>query len=1352
MSRLRLPKIESNESMLDVSLLDIMDKDEFLNLIKNKTGNNFNDLWKELVFIIDHLKASRELISIGSSILVQKSSDVILKRLLDVTRTLLRSEKIALIEYKNGNLNVVQSTDDFLLGTSIPSSQASRSLELDVLTTKMCMHINDINYETQSVSLCGQRAIETAQIKRIKSVICVPIIVNDTAVGVLQAFNKSQCTSTASRRNTLTDSLSSSPTSNNISSTSQYEGTFGSNDAMLMTFISSSVSLACKQLGIGSQLEKSIPSINTSDSTLSHPFTLESDFELIQKIKTLENDVSFQQLVDWAYSKLDAERVSIFAYSPHSKSLICTVSQDIKGFVLPHDKGIAGLAFTANRIINIPDTTRDFRHNKEFDVRSQFTTRNLLCAPILNYKGVPVGVIQAVNKKNEENFSLYDENLILEIGATILNFIQTKVDSYNEETKEIPSNLDITSTEPTNISIPNISSSSFSSSLSNNVPIKRLSKDLINPFFKGGNSSTTTTSSASTDVNNSGSVSSRESLFSKFLLDLAESKSLEQLLDNFNKFVKTFTKFDIFHFYSLHKSNLVHIQLIDDKLDIDTRFSVDSCCIQLREALQFSVNIEFLPNSNKDSNILPNLSAAHAFIYPLTAKYYSFQPGKSVIILGSKDGCLTLTSKEKKEIETIIDFFNFSLLNLKESYERNETESNLLSKISILSASLASAPQIIFILNGDGQLIYSNKKLEDLLTLKKYVGDARFVDVDDILHSPESNEITKENTEYVVINRDNLSISPSSTNNIEEGSHFSEWLTDQHSPQLCRDIRKALAYGHPGKCTSARFTSSCVKHYDGISIDYSVSTFLDGKLIPKYNSPNDRVARGAKFGEDELVNLWNLNENSLKSYDELDDNKSKNSQQNHQRLVVVTILINSRHSMELEESIPLTPIEDLSQDDSALNFETKKLYGKSTLEARSAANAVQKASAILAAVKSNYVLSDTLLEEISKATNNLTLLSRKMSLDGASFSKLSLAAHPNLTNLESKEANPYQLLVNPSIPLPQDMFDWEFNILPITNSTILCNIMCKYFETMFDFDALGISPTILGRYIAEVSRHYHDRPFHNLQHSACVTHFAFKLINACKVNELLKPAMVLGILLSAVVHDVDHPGNTNLFEINSCSELAIRYNDQSVLENHHCSTAFRLMRKPNLQVLSNIPHEVSSEIRKTMIACIMATDMAVHFALIDETKERYRDNRSDFNYNDPKDQLLLAKVLLHAADLSNPVRPFYMAEEWARRVSIEFNDQVEREQALGMPVLGFMMTPDEKSFCKNESGFASFVVQPMWVRIVQHFPVLEFLTDQLSDNVDTWKLRYEKHLAEEEKQSQEEAAKTETHSEEKHEN
>lgn len=50
-------------------------------------------------------------------------------------------------------------------------------------------------------------------------------------------------------------------------------------------------------------------------------------------------------------------------------------------------------------------------------------------------------------------------------------------------------------------------------------------------------------------------------------------------------------------------------------------------------------------------------------------------------------------------------------------------------------------------------------------------------------------------------------------------------------------------------------------------------------------------------------------------------------------------------------------------------------------------------------------------------------------------------------------------------------------------------------------------------------------------------------------------------MFSGLMHDVHHTGFANKFEVNSFSDLAIMYNDISVLESHHAATTFRILRQ-----------------------------------------------------------------------------------------------------------------------------------------------------------------------------------------------
>jgi hypothetical protein len=57
------------------------------------------------------------------------------------------------------------------------------------------------------------------------------------------------------------------------------------------------------------------------------------------------------------------------------------------------------------------------------------------------------------------------------------------------------------------------------------------------------------------------------------------------------------------------------------------------------------------------------------------------------------------------------------------------------------------------------------------------------------------------------------------------------------------------------------------------------------------------------------------------------------------------------------------------------------------------------------------------------------------------------------------------------------------------------------------------------------------------------------------------------LFLSSASHDVDHPGNNNVYETKTHSKLATLYNDQSVLENHHTATFFFMVEDESCNIL-----------------------------------------------------------------------------------------------------------------------------------------------------------------------------------------
>jgi len=136
---------------------------------------------------------------------------------------------------------------------------------------------------------------------------------------------------------------------------------------------------------------------------------------------------------------------------------------------------------------------------------------------------------------------------------------------------------------------------------------------------------------------------------------------------------------------------------------------------------------------------------------------------------------------------------------------------------------------------------------------------------------------------------------------------------------------------------------------------------------------------------------------------------------------------------------------------------------------------------------------------------------------------------------------------------------------------------------------------------------YHtNNPYHNAIHAADVVQFFYYLLHSCKAKELfnITTDIYFAIIISAAGHDVDHPGHNNWYELKSQSILATIYNDQSILENHHCATTFRVMKEKDSDILEHVEEPVRKKIREWVIELILATDMAKHFSNLNILKSR----------------------------------------------------------------------------------------------------------------------------------------------------
>merc|ERR1719356_1370391 len=96
-----------------------------------------------------------------------------------------------------------------------------------------------------------------------------------------------------------------------------------------------------------------------------------------------------------------------------------------------------------------------------------------------------------------------------------------------------------------------------------------------------------------------------------------------------------------------------------------------------------------------------------------------------------------------------------------------------------------------------------------------------------------------------------------------------------------------------------------------------------------------------------------------------------------------------------------------------------------------------------------------------------------------------------------------------------------------------------------------------------------------------------------------------GLMVAGMAHDVGHPGRNSHFLMESGHELAIRYNDQSPLENMHAAKLFEIVRQPNTAILSDLQEVQYREVRHLCIESILSTDYWHHFNIVKELQTLY---------------------------------------------------------------------------------------------------------------------------------------------------
>ena len=137
--------------------------------------------------------------------------------------------------------------------------------------------------------------------------------------------------------------------------------------------------------------------------------------------------------------------------------------------------------------------------------------------------------------------------------------------------------------------------------------------------------------------------------------------------------------------------------------------------------------------------------------------------------------------------------------------------------------------------------------------------------------------------------------------------------------------------------------------------------------------------------------------------------------------------------------------------------------------------------------------------------------------------------------------------------------------------------------------------------------------------------------------------------------------------------------------------------------------------RKEMISCVLATDMAFHNQYVEFLKQCINNNGflkiEDKDKNEINQKYM--NLLIHSSDISNPTKLFNIYFEWAKLVVEEFWAQGDKEKKLHLKC---SCDREKVSIYQSQLGFINFIEIPYFSLFSEVAPKLKFFYDNLLNN------------------------------------
>ncbi|XP_029161376.1 calcium/calmodulin-dependent 3',5'-cyclic nucleotide phosphodiesterase 1-like isoform X3 [Nylanderia fulva] len=270
--------------------------------------------------------------------------------------------------------------------------------------------------------------------------------------------------------------------------------------------------------------------------------------------------------------------------------------------------------------------------------------------------------------------------------------------------------------------------------------------------------------------------------------------------------------------------------------------------------------------------------------------------------------------------------------------------------------------------------------------------------------------------------------------------------------------------------------------------------------------------------------------------------------------------------------------------------------------------------------------------------------------------------------------------------------DWSFDVFSLNEAASGTPVKYLGYDLLNRYGMIHkfkVPPAVLECFLGRVEEGYcrYRNPYHNNLHAADVAQTMHYILCQTGLMNWLTDLEIFATLVAALIHDYEHTGTTNNFHVMSGTDTALLYNDRAVLENHHISASFRILKEDDCNILQNLSREEFREFRSLVIDMVLATDMSFHF-------QQLKNMKNLLTLAEPSvDKSKAVSLVLHCCDISHPAKRWDLHHRWTMQLLEEFFRQGDKERELGLP---FSPLCDRNNTLVAESqiGFIEFIVEP----------------------------------------------------------